>query len=62
MIVIKIIIKTIVNCIKQILIEMVGLNQSNFVHTKYSTDNIIVAHEIIHTMKRKIRMKKMIDC
>lgn len=47
----KVVAKVIVNKIKNLLLTLVSPNQSSFMPGSHITDNIIVAEEIIHSMR-----------
>lgn len=49
----KVVLKTLANILKQILLEVVEEAQSAYVPRRLITDNIIVAYEIMHYMGRK---------
>lgn len=49
----KIILKVIVNRLKSLLSKIVNPYQSNFFLGRHITDNIIIAQEVIHSMRRK---------
>lgn len=49
----KIITKVIVNCIKHLLPLVVGPAQTSFVPGRHITNNIVIAQEVIHLMRRK---------
>ncbi|KAH9666673.1 reverse transcriptase domain-containing protein [Citrus sinensis] len=51
----KIITKIVVNILKGILLELIGPMQTSFVPGRHITENIIIAQEVIHTMRRKSR-------
>lgn len=45
--------KIIANRLKTVLPDLVGLHQTSFVPGRHITENIIIAQEIIHNMRRK---------
>lgn len=53
----KIIAKTVVNLLRLVLDSIVRDHQSAFVHNWMISDNVIVAYELIYTLKRKKRRK-----
>lgn len=46
-----IILKVLTNRLKQVLLGIVNLNQSEFVAERLITDNILIVHEILHSLK-----------
>ena len=53
----KLISKVVVNHLKNIMSSVVSPNQVSFVPGSHITDNIILAQEIVHTMRRKTGKK-----
>ena len=53
----KTIIKIIANRLQELLPDLIGPHQTSFVPGRHITENIIVAQEIIHSMRRKKRRK-----
>lgn len=51
-VVIKIITKLIANRVKMLMNKLTQPNQSSFIPGRQTTDNIVTAQEIIHSMKR----------
>ncbi|KAK9232243.1 hypothetical protein WN943_022488 [Citrus x changshan-huyou] len=49
----KIITKIVANILKGILFELIGPTETSFVPGRHITENIIIAQEVIHTMRRK---------
>lgn len=49
----KIITKVLANCLKKWLLSLVLPNQASFVAGRQITDNVIIAQEVIHTMRGK---------
>ena len=49
----KTVTKIIVNRLQAVLPEIIGPQQSSFVHGRHIIDNIVVAQEVIHSMRRK---------
>jgi len=49
----KVVSKVIVNRIKSILDKVVTPTQASFVSGRQITDNIVIAQEMLHTMRRK---------
>ncbi|CAL9233674.1 unnamed protein product, partial [Arabidopsis halleri] len=49
----KIITKTMVERLKRVMTKLIGPAQSSFIPGRVSTDNIVVVHEAVHSMKRK---------
>lgn len=47
----KTVTKFIVNRLQHILLDLIGPHQTSFVLGRHVTENIIIAHEIIHSMK-----------
>lgn len=47
----KIIFKVLTNRLKKVIPHVVNLNQSTFVAERQITDNILVVHEILHSLK-----------
>lgn len=54
----KIITKIIANRLQELLPDMIGPHQTSFVPDGHITENIIVAQEIIHSMRRKKRAQR----
>lgn len=52
-VVIKIITKVIANRMKPLMNDLVGLNQARFIPGRHTTDNILVAQEVVHSVHRK---------
>lgn len=52
-VVIKIITKVIANRMKPLMNDLVGLNQASFIPGRHTTDNILVAQEVVHSVHRK---------
>ena len=50
----KTITKIIANRLKTLLLDLVGPHQTSFVPWPHITKNIIIAQEIIHSMRRKM--------
>lgn len=48
----KIIIKVLVNRLKPLMLSLINPLQSSFVPGRQSTDNIIIAHELIHNIQK----------
>ncbi|GMJ08617.1 hypothetical protein HRI_004530900 [Hibiscus trionum] len=53
----KIVTKVVVNRIKPFISEWVKDNQTSFVPGRLISDNIIIAQEVVHSMRRKTRAK-----
>lgn len=53
----KLIFKVITNRLKPIMNDIIFSNQSGFLAWRLITDNIIVAHKLLHTLKRKKKRK-----
>ena len=49
----KTVIKIIANRLQELLPDLIGSHQTSFVPGRHITENIIVAQEIIHSMRRK---------
>lgn len=49
----KIISKLLANRMKSLLDKVISLYQSTFLSSRQISDNIVVAHEIVHLMKKK---------
>ena len=58
----KIITKTVVNRIKPLLSRLIGPAQTSFVSGRQITDNIVLAQEIIHSMRNKKGKKGWMAC
>lgn len=54
----KLMAKTLANRLKKILHEIIYYNQSAFIPSRLIYDNIMIAYEVIHTMKTRLRGKK----
>lgn len=59
-VVMKIISKTIANCVKQILPEIIVVEQSVFVNGRLIMDNARIAMECFHWLKKKSKGKKYV--
>ena len=51
----KIASKVLANRLKNVLLEVISLKQSAFILGRFVSDNILLAHEIVHHMKTKRR-------
>ena len=49
----KIITKTMVERLKQVMVKLIGPAQSSFIPGRVSTDNIVIVQEAVHSMQRK---------
>lgn len=49
----KLVSKVIVNCLKLVLLHVISPSQSTFMLGRQITDNIIVAYELVHYLRRK---------
>lgn len=56
-VIIKIVTKVIVNRVKRVMGDLVGECQASFIPGQQVTDNIVIAQEVLHSM-RKIVSKK----
>lgn len=56
----KVIAKTVANRLKPNMEELVSPTQSSFIQGKHITDNIIIAQEVIHSIKKKMGKKGML--
>lgn len=41
-----------VNCLKPILLDLISLEETNYVEARQIVDGIVVAHEVIHSLKK----------
>lgn len=68
----KTVTKIIANCLKVLLPDLIGPHQTRFVPSRHIIDNIIIAQEMIHSMRRKngnkgfmaikVDLEKAYDC
>ena len=58
-IVFKIITKTMTTRFKSHIESLIRLNQCNIISRRHNLDNIIIAQETIHTMRKKMKKKKI---
>lgn len=49
----KLLTKVLADRLKEMLTEVISLNQSNFIPRKQITNNIVVCQEMLHTLKTK---------
>lgn len=48
---VKIVIKMTVNHLKEVLYDIMSLNQASFIHSRQSIDNVMIFQEVIHTFR-----------
>ena len=53
----KTVTKIIANRLQLLLPNLIGPNQTSFVPGRHIVDNIVVAQEVVHSMRRKTRRK-----
>ena len=53
----KTVTKIIANRLQALLPDLIGPNQTSFVHGRHIVDNIVVAQEVVHSMHRKTGKK-----
>lgn len=49
----KVVTKVIVNRLKHLMTKLIGDTQSNFIPRRQLANNIVLAQEVVHSMKRK---------
>ena len=60
----KVVTKVIVNRLRPYMNNLISPNQCSFIPNRHSSDNIVIAQEIIHIMKKKKggKDRKLISC
>ena len=55
----KMVMKIIANKLQALLPYLIGPQQTSFVSGRHITENIVIAQEVIHTMKKKVGVKRI---
>lgn len=54
----KVVLKVLANRFKSVLDAIISASQSTFIPGRFISDNIMISHEVMHNMKRKVVRKK----
>lgn len=52
-VIIKIVTKVVANRLKPVMNDLVGVEQANFIPGRHTIDNIVVAQEALHSLRKK---------